>query len=497
MNLAPIEVEHAHDDGAVFRPSVGERSAARGVNSPQAPKRPKRTTLRHTQCTFDGSNTVRRRAIPEEPLDMVPRAEQLRFRGYARSYLGVSDKDRVSNFRPAAGAEPDRFERTSPAAGAQQAGAEDPLAKLERLVESWKLASATPPAPARAVAPPARTSQATPQPLKPTPLGPPIDEGRDDRAEPGAIKAEASQLVGAEDDQPQELSQPELSSPRRFVGWKLAASALAVACSAMIGAVFVLKGGVSGLPKESPFIAAADGPTKAPPPSDGPATAASDAGAPLMKKNAPSAQVDDAGSGRQPVNPIPPPSIGGAPASASAPAAVGAIEPAGEVSSVKPLAEWAGAPTVAAPAPAPARQLSEPDTVSAIPPAANGTATAAPFPSAAGKPATEVTSDAAGPVQPSTLRRDQPTNHPSKSSARAGRTKTHETSPSTAAETPSPPHALRTPAQRKEAIGAPKTAQAAAEPPAAPAEQAAPDQRPVNPILSAFPLLGAFRDSFK
>ena len=60
---------------------------------------------------------------------------------------------------------------------------------------------------------------------------------------------------------------------------------LAIAGVAMIGAVFALKGGLPGMPKAPPFIAAADGPTKVQPPSDATVSTPTDAGANLLKDN--------------------------------------------------------------------------------------------------------------------------------------------------------------------------------------------------------------------
>ena len=59
--------------------------------------------------------------------------------------------------------------------------------------------------------------------------------------------------------------------------WKIAVSALALAGVAMIGGVFALRGGVPGLKKDAPFIAAAQGPTKVAPPTDQTVTTSSDA----------------------------------------------------------------------------------------------------------------------------------------------------------------------------------------------------------------------------
>ena len=84
--------------------------------------------------------------------------------------------------------------------------------------------------------------------------------------------------------------------------WKIAVSALALAGVAMIGAVFALRGGVPGLKKDAPFIAAAQGPTKVAPPSDQTVTTSSDAGATLLHDNGKPAPVKVVNSEEQPVD---------------------------------------------------------------------------------------------------------------------------------------------------------------------------------------------------
>ena len=75
-----------------------------------------------------------------------------------------------------------------------------------------------------------------------------------------------------------DVRNPEPVQRRRSAGWTLKVAALAVVGLAMIGAVFALRGGVPGLPKQPPFIAAAQGPTKVQPPSEETVAAANDAG---------------------------------------------------------------------------------------------------------------------------------------------------------------------------------------------------------------------------
>ena len=84
--------------------------------------------------------------------------------------------------------------------------------------------------------------------------------------------------------------------------WKIAVSALALAGVAMIGAVFALRGGVPGLKKDAPFIAAAQGPTKVAPPSDQTVTTSSDAGATLLHDNGKPGSVKVVNSEEQPVD---------------------------------------------------------------------------------------------------------------------------------------------------------------------------------------------------
>ena len=84
--------------------------------------------------------------------------------------------------------------------------------------------------------------------------------------------------------------------------WKLAVSALALAGVAMIGGVFALRGGVPGLKKDAPFIAAAQGPTKVAPPSDQTVTTSSDAGATLLHDNGKPGPVKVVNSEEQPVD---------------------------------------------------------------------------------------------------------------------------------------------------------------------------------------------------
>ena len=70
----------------------------------------------------------------------------------------------------------------------------------------------------------------------------------------------------------------------------------------MIGGVVALKGGVPGLPKQAPFIAAAQGPTKVQPPSEDNVASSSDGGASLLKDSGKPAGVKVVTTEEQPVD---------------------------------------------------------------------------------------------------------------------------------------------------------------------------------------------------
>ena len=79
-------------------------------------------------------------------------------------------------------------------------------------------------------------------------------------------------------------------------------SVLAIAGLAMIGAVFALKGRVPGLPKDPPFIAAAQGPTKVQPPSDETVTASNDVTVSVLKATPKPGSAKIVDSEEQPVD---------------------------------------------------------------------------------------------------------------------------------------------------------------------------------------------------
>ena len=234
--------------------------------------------------------------------------------------------------------------------------------------------------------------------------------------------------------------------------WKIAVSALALAGVAMIGGVFALRGGVPGLKKDAPFIAAAQGPTKVAPPSDQTVTTSSDAGATLLHDNGKPGSVKVVNSEEQPVDL----NAQAAANNPAAPAAQGGADPALAAIINSPLvAPQPAAPpkgmTSEFPDPKPVRTISlRPDgtpigavsppdqPASAAPPPAaqpskSAEAPSAPPPSA---PAPKTISDAAGVAQPSTPKIELPTKLSPKSSARVAVGKTDTTAPDGTAQIP-------------------------------------------------------------
>ena len=418
----------------------------------------------------------------------------------------------------------DEFERRLRAAGAPHTGVEDPLAELARLVELSKVPAANPPPSADVASGPGRSGrEPAPAPVETAPsvepapsveaapLRPSLGEAKDDRRiEPQAEAVEPPQAEDAKEFLGHDPKPAERTAPRGAARWKLTASALALAGAAMIGAVFLLRGGVPGLPKAPPFIAAAQGPTKVKPPSDETVAASNDAGGSLMRDSAPAAQVKVVNSEEQPVDLNAQAALTAAPPSAaSAPTTTGSTQSAsGDVfasataagSTSSPVAASVNTPVVAPAPPAPpplASQFPDPRPVRTVSLRPDGTpipTPAAPAPDAAeplpeaqaptAKPASKTTkNDAAGVAQPSTPKLELPPK-PAKSSARVVVAKTDTTAPG--AETPGQPVQLGGPTKAEKTQKPPKPAQAAAEPASAPAAPpAAAAQQPDNPIAHA------------
>ena len=182
----------------------------------------------------------------------------------------------------------EEFERRLRAAGAQQARAEDPLAELSRLVEFSHFGISNGGTSARRGAEPAVAPRGAFEPRSKTRRFGRRSTTRWKRSLPAPRRpiARRGKTTSFTAIVPTTPSAAEPAEERRPTRWKLAVSGLALAGVAMIGAVFALKGGVPGLPKQPPFIAAAQGPTKVAPPSDETVAASNDPGASLLKDNA-------------------------------------------------------------------------------------------------------------------------------------------------------------------------------------------------------------------
>ena len=240
----------------------------------------------------------------------------------------------------------------------------------------------------------------------------------------------------------------------------------------MIGGVFALRGGVPGIQKTPPFIAAAQGPTKVQPPSEEAVSTSSDAGATLLKDNTQAGKVKVVSNEEQPVDLIaqtaqPPasPAPGASSGSSGGPVVRGTVD----------------TPVVVAPAPQPpaASPFPEPKPVRTISlrpdgtpiPASAAEAQASPptASTAAAKPAAKPAADVGAP-QASTPKIELPTKlAPPKSSARVVVAKTDTTAPAGATETPGEPAQVGATARPSKA----KTQEAAAEPAAPAAAEAA------------------------
>jgi hypothetical protein len=373
----------------------------------------------------------------------------------------------------------DEFERRLRAAGAQQARAEDPLAELSRLVEFSQMGiSNGEPAPRRA-AEPAVTPAKPLTSIETAPLRPSLDDEVEELA-PGASVADRAARQDYEFDARHSdgASATDGGEERRPMRWKIAVSALALAGVAMIGAVFVLKGGTSRFSKDAPFIAAAQGPTKVAPPSDQTVTTSSDAGATLLHDNGKPAPVKVVNSEEQPVDLNAQASANNPPAPA---AQGGTMDPALAAIVNSPLVppQPAAPPkgmTSEFPDPKPVRTISlRPDgtpigSVSALDqPASQAPVAAAPSKPVEAPvtptpvtPAPKTTSEPTGAAQPSTPKLELPTKlSPPKSSARVNVGKTDTTAPEGAAQTPGDPTQNGAPAKPEKAAKKPKAGQVA------------------------------------
>src|ERR1700690_1329460 len=307
----------------------------------------------------------------------------------------------------------DEFERRLRAAGAQQAQAEDPLAELSRLVEFSHMGISNGDTPARR-APEAPVMRAAPSTsIESGTLRPTLDDEVEELA-PGASEADRAARRDYEFDarHSDSASAADPGEERRPMRWKIAVSALALAGVAMIGGVFALRGGVPGLKKDAPFIAAAQGPTKVAPPSAQTVAPSSDAGATLLHDNGKPGSVKVVNSEEQPVDlnaqaAANNPAASAAQGSAADPALRAILNP--PLAPPQPAAPPKGM-TAEFPDPKPVRTISlRPDgtPIGAVsPPDQPASAPAPAAPSkpaeAPSAPAPKTISDAAGVAQPST-----------------------------------------------------------------------------------------------
>jgi hypothetical protein len=368
----------------------------------------------------------------------------------------------------------DEFERRLRAAGAQQARAEDPLAELSRLVEFSHLGISNGETAARRAPQPAVARSEPLAAVESERLRPTLDAEVED-----LVPAASEDDRAARQDYEFDAHGPDGHSaagssnegqPRR---WKLAVSALALAGVAMIGAVFALRGGVPGIKKDPPFIAAAQGPTKVAPPSDQTSTTSSDAGAFLLKDNAKPGSVKVVNSEEQPVDlnaqssvSNPPPAAASDQAGLSAVTNAPLVAPTpqppqglrSEFPDPKPVRTIALRPDgTPIGAPPPIDQPASVPNVAATAPEAPGKPAEAPV-----NPAPKTASDAAGVAQPSTPKIDLPTKlSPPKSSARVQVGKTDTTAPAGTAQAPQEPAQTDAPAKPDKAAKKPKAGQVA------------------------------------
>jgi SPOR domain len=375
-----------------------------------------------------------------------------------------------------AGINLDEFERRLRAAGTQPAGAEDPLSELARLVEgSWP-----PPSEAPAIS---RTEVESAPRLDAGVLRPQFEGLRDEDLQEsdderlGSLEAKETPAP----DYVRELNPPAPVPDRRPANWTLRVAALAVVGIGMIGAVLALKGGVPGLPKPPPFIAAAQGPTKVQPPSEETVAATNDAGTNLLKDSTQAGHVKVVASEEQPVDLNAQGSASAAPANPSA-------------SNTSPVTGVTDAPVVVATTVAPppvAQQFPDPKpvrTVSLRPDgtpipastlAASDAGGAAPVSEApkppAKTPAKPAPDAAVGTAQPSTPKLELPTKLSGKSSARVVVAKTDTTAPGAAGDAANQPVPPGAPAKTEKLAKAAKTQQAAAEAASPPTAAAAVD----------------------
>jgi hypothetical protein len=386
-------------------------------------------------------------------------------------------------------------------AGAQPANAEEMLAELVRLVESSALAPKRSTLSAETVPKPKRTDTAPMQPLEMTAQRSSLDAPA---IKPGGTRPVDVQPPRADED-PERLN---LATGQRSGGWTFMASAIVLACAAVIGSIFWFKRVESRLPEAPPLIATAQAPTALQPPSNSTVAASSDAGATPFRAIAQPAQGKVVSPEEPPIDPNARGSLSNPPPSTDLGlAAIAAAQPTADASAGKPLAEPVDTPAVAAliapsqptasqsldpkPVPVPTVPLPPDSPEAALPtPSATNSGVAAnasdaPLPPV--RPAPKAAVDSAGVVQRSTQKVELPTKLSGKSVAHVVVARAEAIGPGVRAATPTEPLRLGASVKPEKGAKTVTTAQAPAAAQAPPSAQPAPAKQPnPNPVVHAF-----------
>jgi SPOR domain len=340
----------------------------------------------------------------------------------------------------------DEFERRLRSAGSQQTSAEDLLAELAWLVDSSALLPTCSPRPSQAVSMPGQTDIEPQQPLEIATLQPANDVEPDEQTRTASVDIEAPRASKFGDAYRRDPIGVDSSTERRSGGWTLKVWALALAAgAALIAAVFTSKGGAPGQPNAPPFVASADGSTKAPQRSDETVATSSDAGTTPRKDITQPAAVKGVTSEEPPIEHGDRASLGNAPPAANLTPTAGAAQSTVGASPGSPVSVVVNTPVVAPPFAAPppaAHQLPDPLALRRVSPRPDRTQIATTTPSDSGetvrasdgpqppaKPATNGASEAAGVAQPPTKKLDLPKKLSTRPSARIVVAKTETAAP--------------------------------------------------------------------
>ena len=338
-----------------------------------------------------------------------------------------------------------------------------------------------------------KNTELTTQPLETAELPPSNSEAFGAPSKTAFVDVEAKQAFEFEDPYSYDPTQG------RSGGWKLKVSALALAGSAIIGAVFALKGGVPSLPKAVPFIAEAQGPVKMQPPSDETVATSSDTRETTPKEGIQQAHDKVALSPEQPKGLNAEASEGSTPSVDFGSAIAGAAQPTTSTSGGTPMAAPVNTPVTGLPTAAPPPTASQfPDLKTermlSLRPDGLPIATATPSATASGeaartsgvsrpraKPAPKAAIETAEIGERSTPKLDLRTRPLAGPLAHVVAANIDTTAPSSIQETLSQLVHLGAPVNSEKAASALKAPQVAANPqaPLAPAQ-------PVNPLVRAF-----------